>query len=165
MTSTRVKTVCQTTRTAVLRLAFPLVAWKSSSTKSGHKTYYPKYFHRFSPYLQAILCYTVQYRRPQGMTADIPVKPMSVLLIPRRLERTLRCLVSSCYTRTSDGLIALVKCIQLNKEDLPQSFCKACVIKKKLRRKVFTKNPTSTLPCKRAHTVVGKFQMNRSVLD
>lgn len=37
-------------------LAFPLPTWKSSSTNFGHKTYDPKYFHRFSPDLQAILC-------------------------------------------------------------------------------------------------------------
>jgi len=46
----------QTIRTAVQWLAFPLPTWKSSSTNFGHKTYGPKYFHRFSPDLQAIVC-------------------------------------------------------------------------------------------------------------
>jgi hypothetical protein len=46
----------QTIRTAVQWYASPLPSWKSTSTNFCHKTYDPKYFHRFSPDLQAILC-------------------------------------------------------------------------------------------------------------
>jgi hypothetical protein len=97
----RSKTAVQNDTHCSAVVSILLNTWKSSSTNFGHKTNDPKYFHIFSPDLQAILAYI---SASVGATAD---GELYVSADGTWAAGTDAYLVISYYKTTSDGLTAL----------------------------------------------------------